>query len=206
MAILGDIRAEEPVEEAQPTPKAFDPERWPLDRSVDNWIALKLFELEKPERLRFQLRENLWFSIVDLDSYVNARETDKRFQDIAKKQLVATAKYFGENPKELRKPEDLKLAQRIETEVKAAQQRAETANARAMIEAELHDGFEPLFQGLDKLFSDFLTQVYARDLMTQAIVDRINAEQDGAEQPATAPESKPEGKEKPKPESEGRSQ
>ena len=32
------------------------------------------------------------------------------------------------------------------------------------------------------------------------------AQQDGAEQPATAPESKPEGKEKPKPESEGRSQ
>ena len=31
------------------------------------------------------------------------------------------------------------------------------------------------------------------------------AEQDGAEQSATAPESKPEGKEKPKPESEGRS-
>ena len=32
------------------------------------------------------------------------------------------------------------------------------------------------------------------------------AEQDGADQPATAPESKPEGNEKPKPESEGRSQ
>jgi hypothetical protein len=32
------------------------------------------------------------------------------------------------------------------------------------------------------------------------------AEQDGADQPATAPESKPEGREKPNPESEGRSQ
>ena len=32
------------------------------------------------------------------------------------------------------------------------------------------------------------------------------SEQDGADQPATAPESKPEGNEKPKPESEGRSQ
>ena len=31
------------------------------------------------------------------------------------------------------------------------------------------------------------------------------AEQDGADQPATAPQSKPEGKEKPRPESDGRS-
>ena len=35
---------------------------------------------------------------------------------------------------------------------------------------------------------------------------RTRAEQDGSEQPATAPESKPEGEKKPKPESEGRSQ
>ena len=35
---------------------------------------------------------------------------------------------------------------------------------------------------------------------------RGKAEQDGADQPATAPESKPDGKAKPKPESEGRSQ
>ncbi|WP_276308395.1 hypothetical protein [Rubritalea profundi] len=42
-----------------------------------------------------------------------------------------------------------------------------------------------------------------------AIIDKENAnfvQQDGADQPASAPESKPEGKEKPKPESEVRPQ
>ena len=37
-------------------------------------------------------------------------------------------------------------------------------------------------------------------------LDQTKGEQDGAEQPATAPESKPEGEKKPKTESEGRSQ
>ena len=37
-------------------------------------------------------------------------------------------------------------------------------------------------------------------------VSRTKREQDGADQPATAPESKPEGGEKPQPEAEGRSQ
>ncbi len=183
---LGPIKAEEPSKESQPIPRAFDPERWPLDRSVDSWIALQLFESEKHEMLLFQLRETLWFAIVDLDRYVNARQADKSFQNIAKKQLVTTAKYFGVNPKELRKPEDLKLAHRIETEVKAARQKAKIGNEKAIIGAELHEGFGPLIEGLDELFSDYLAQVYARDLITQAIVDRINAEQKEADRHPTA--------------------
>ena len=42
--------------------------------------------------------------------------------------------------------------------------------------------------------------------VNNSLSPKIGAEQDGADQPATAPESKPEGKEKPKPEAEGHSQ
>jgi len=43
-------------------------------------------------------------------------------------------------------------------------------------------------------------------VVTKLAGSKRNGEQDGADQPATAPHSKSEGKEKPKPESEGRSQ
>ena len=44
------------------------------------------------------------------------------------------------------------------------------------------------------------------DEVSRLLKEQIQAEQAGAGQPATAPESKSEGKKKPKPESEGRSQ
>lgn len=43
-------------------------------------------------------------------------------------------------------------------------------------------------------------------MIREAFLKTNNSEQDGAEQPATASESRPEGKSKPQPESEGRSQ
>ncbi len=52
------------------------------------------------------------------------------------------------------------------------------------------------------------SRIENHDLVKQVVTIREpnKAQQDGADQPATAPESKSEGKDKPKPESEGRSQ
>ena len=56
-----------------------------------------------------------------------------------------------------------------------------------------------------KRMQDFYTKV-DRSLETLLFPKPAKSEQGGAEQPATAPESKSEGEKKPKPESEGRSQ
>jgi len=56
-----------------------------------------------------------------------------------------------------------------------------------------------------KRMQDFYAKV-DRNLETLLFPKPTNSEQGGAEQPATAPESMPEGKEKPKQESKGRSQ
>ncbi|MEM7792621.1 MAG: hypothetical protein AAF546_14545 [Verrucomicrobiota bacterium] len=52
----------------------------------------------------------------------------------------------------------------------------------------------------------FFAWIRTRQAVNPRLVKSIVGEQDGADQPATAPESKPEGKEKPQPEPEGRSQ
>lgn len=181
-------------------PSAFDPARWPLDKAVENMTALKLFELERFERLHFQLRINLWYSIVDLERFIQDESKDPQLREGAKGQLVGIAKYFAEKPKEPLVPENPEVAKKIREQFEAAPK--EGANDRNQIQRELHEGFAPLMGGLFDAIERFQAQAYARDLETQAIVDRINAEQDGAGQPATASESKPEGDENTKPESE----
>ena len=184
-------------------PSAFDPARWPLDKAVENMTALKLYELERFERLHFQLRINLWYSIVDLERFIQDESKDPQLREGAKGQLVGIAKYFAEKPKEPLVPENPEVAKKIREQFEAAPK--EGANDRNQIQRELHEGFAPLMGGLFDAIERFQAQAYARDLETQVIVDRINAEQAGTGQPATRPESKSEVSDKPQPEAEGRS-
>ena len=56
------------------------------------------------------------------------------------------------------------------------------------------------------ILSDEAGRIFVLDLQSKKVTQIENsAEQDGADQPATAPQSRPEGKEKPRPESDGRS-
>lgn len=53
-------------------------------------------------------------------------------------------------------------------------------------------------------YNDIITSIESMKAVIGELQKR--GQQDGADQPATAPDSKPEGDEKPKPETEGRSQ
>ena len=79
------------------------------------------------------------------------------------------------------------------------------------------DALEALPEGARMIYSrpientDWGLEVYVNRITDQEIESlssglKMNAEQDGADQPATAPKSKSEGKEKPMPEAKGRSQ
>ena len=57
-----------------------------------------------------------------------------------------------------------------------------------------------------RFYQGFGSEAMKQSLYKYRDAKKKQAEQDGAEQPATAPESKSKGSEKPKPESEGRSQ
>ncbi len=118
-------------------------------------------------------------------------------------QLAGIAKYFKENPKEPLVPDNPEIAKKLREQFEAAQKEGAKHDDQTL--RELHEGFAPLMGGLFDAIERFQAQAYARDLETQAIVDRINAEQAGTGQPATRPESKSEGSDKPQTESKGRS-
>ena len=64
----------------------------------------------------------------------------------------------------------------------------------------------PILEGSPKGYDDQMKKLLRNLLDGITKHNPTKAEQDGADQPATAPESKSAGDEKPKPESEGRSQ
>ena len=61
-------------------------------------------------------------------------------------------------------------------------------------------------RGISERHGNDIDRLLASLISQERASETTKAEQDGADQPATAPESKPEGDSKPQPESEGRSQ
>jgi len=160
--------------------KLYDPERWPMDRAVDSYLAILFLENGKEENLEFHLRDNLWTSIVDLDRYLKQDGLDPRVADFAESTLEGIAAYFKKKPMEPVKPEGPGIAEKIEEASRQKINDLKGQDGAGEVEQELHEGFQELggvFEGLDEAGRLMRAQRYARYLETKAIVDRINAEE-----------------------------
>ncbi len=141
-------------------------------RASDSNLSVKLFDSGRTEKLRDQLVNGMWISIVPMDELIKNPDASPDDRKAASNVLPRLVEYFYNNPKRIVKPNNVSVANEVDKGLKNEENSNGIDPAEREVLGKLREASKVPMEQLDGMIGAVIDEAHKFDLETQEVLRR----------------------------------